>query len=111
MTGPSPLDGFDLSSGYFYAPTALTFPSPSSSSSAPSLWHEELFSPVILLRRFDGSEDEAVELANDCEYGLGAGVWTADAAKGMRVAERVEAGICWGAQPGLFRRFGEERLD
>jgi succinate-semialdehyde dehydrogenase/glutarate-semialdehyde dehydrogenase len=41
------------------------------------------------------SEDEAIALANDSDFGLGASVWTRDRAKGERIAHRIEAGMVW----------------
>ena len=55
---------------------------------------EEIFGPVCHVTPFD-EEDEAVEMANDTEYGLAATVWTTDLSRGHRVAQRMEAGINW----------------
>ena len=55
---------------------------------------QEIFGPVLAVQLFD-SEDEAVRIANDTHYGLAAGVFTRDGAKGMRVLKRVRAGITW----------------
>jgi aldehyde dehydrogenase (NAD+) len=52
---------------------------------------EEIFGPVLVTMPFDG-EQEAVELANDTEYGLVGSVWSADLARGIRVAESIQAG-------------------
>mmetsp|Transcript_15608 Transcript_15608/g.36313 ORF Transcript_15608/g.36313 Transcript_15608/m.36313 type:complete len:591 (-) Transcript_15608:510-2282(-) len=52
----------------------------------------ETFGPVVALAEFDGSEEEAVRLANDTEYGLASYVYTSDMAKAGRVAARVKAG-------------------
>ena len=52
----------------------------------------EIFGPVAPIVTFR-DEDEAVRLANDTEYGLVSYVYTADLARGMRVAERIEAGM------------------
>src|SRR5687767_12780242 len=54
-------------------------------------WDEETFGPVAALVEAR-DDDEAVALANDSRYGLGASVWTADAARGERLARRIEAG-------------------
>ena len=53
---------------------------------------EETFGPVVSLSTFDGSEDEAVRLANDTPYGLGASVFSGDLERAQRVAERMRAG-------------------
>jgi betaine-aldehyde dehydrogenase len=55
---------------------------------------EEIFGPVLVVQLFEG-EEEAVELANDTIYGLAAGVFTNDTAKGLRVLKRIRAGITW----------------
>ena len=55
---------------------------------------EEIFGPVCHVAPFDG-EEEAVEMANDTEYGLASTVWTTNLSRGHRVAQRMEAGINW----------------
>jgi len=55
---------------------------------------EEIFGPVVTLQKFK-SEDEALQLANECNYGLSATIWTQDISKANRVASKVEAGIIW----------------
>src|ERR687897_1867085 len=55
-------------------------------------YHEELFGPVASVYRV-GSEEEAVELANDTPYGLGSYVLTTDSDQALRVADRLEAGM------------------
>ncbi|WP_420569628.1 aldehyde dehydrogenase [Thalassovita sp.] len=56
--------------------------------------HVEMFGPVMSLLPFD-TEDEAIALANDSEFGLGSGVFTQDVARAHRVSGRLHAGICW----------------
>lgn len=56
------------------------------------VYREETFGPVICLSKFDGSEAEAVRLANDTEYGLASSVYTADLDKATRVANQIDAG-------------------
>ncbi len=58
---------------------------------AMRVWREEIFGPVLPLMPFD-TEEQAVALANDSERALGASVWTADPARGRRVASRLNAG-------------------
>jgi aldehyde dehydrogenase (NAD+) len=52
---------------------------------------EEIFGPVLAVLPFD-DEDEAVRIANDTEYGLGAGIYTTDARRAFRLARRLRAG-------------------
>jgi succinate-semialdehyde dehydrogenase/glutarate-semialdehyde dehydrogenase len=73
--------------GFFYPPTVLADVSDDSDMKA-----EEIFGPVAPLYRFD-TEDEAVERANDTEYGLAAYVYTKDLARGLRVSSGIEAGM------------------
>jgi aldehyde dehydrogenase (NAD+) len=56
-----------------------------------SVAREEVFGPVLVTMPF-ADEEDAVAQANDSEYGLVAGVWSGDVARGLRVAERIEAG-------------------
>jgi succinate-semialdehyde dehydrogenase/glutarate-semialdehyde dehydrogenase len=71
---------------YFYEPTILTDTTPDM-----ALYSEETFGPVISLYRVSGAE-EAIERANDSNYGLSFSVWTRDLARGRDVASRLEAG-------------------
>ena len=73
-------------SGNFYEPTMIVGADPKS-----PIMQEEFFGPVALFFPFD-SEEEAIALANATEYGLGGAVWTMDADKAQRVANRIEAG-------------------
>jgi len=57
------------------------------------IYGEESFGPVVALIRV-GDEDEAVRVANDTEYGLSAAVFSGDGGRGMRIAARIESGIC-----------------
>ena len=71
-------------SGWFLLPTVVEGRLPD----------RELFGPAVSVEPFDG-EDEAVRLANDTEFGLGASVWTRDRARAQRVARRIDAGMVW----------------
>jgi succinate-semialdehyde dehydrogenase / glutarate-semialdehyde dehydrogenase len=82
LTGGSALEG----KGYFYAPTVLD----GVSEDMPA-FREETFGPVAAVIRVRDSE-EAVRLANDTEYGLGAALWTTDVERGKALARRIEAG-------------------
>ncbi|MFC3993714.1 NAD-dependent succinate-semialdehyde dehydrogenase, partial [Actinoplanes siamensis] len=83
VTGGSRPDG----PGFYYPPTVLTGVDPDS-----AILREEIFGPVAPIVTFTG-EDEAVRLANDTEYGLVAYVYTGDLARGLRVSEKIEAGM------------------
>ena len=93
MSGKSQLDDFDFSKGYFYPPTILA-PNAQASINEIRIWKQEAFGPVIVVVGFD-TEEEAIELANDSEFGLGAAIWTQDLSQAFRVSENIEAGICW----------------
>ncbi|WP_440990774.1 NAD-dependent succinate-semialdehyde dehydrogenase [Haloarchaeobius baliensis] len=82
LLGGEPLEG----DGYYYPPTVLADLEPDMAVAC-----EETFGPVAAVFRVE-SEDEAVEIANDSPYGLGASVWTDDLDRGERVAHRIEAG-------------------
>jgi acyl-CoA reductase-like NAD-dependent aldehyde dehydrogenase len=70
----------------FYAPTVLA-----DVTHDMRIMREETFGPVLPVMAFD-SDDEAVRLANDSEYGLAASVWTRDSKRGERLARRIHAG-------------------
>ena len=58
------------------------------------IMREEIFGPVVPVITVE-SEDEAIALANDSEFGLGASVWTMDRKRGDRIARRLQAGMVW----------------
>lgn len=82
-TGGSRIDG----AGSFFEPTVLTGVAPGS-----DILCEEIFGPVLAIATFD-TEDEAVALANDTEYGLVSYVYTESLARGQRMIERLETGM------------------
>lgn len=105
----------------FYEPTVI-----SGATNDMRAMQEETFGPTLPIATFK-TEDEAIRLANDSEFGLTASVWTADYARGRRVAEKIEAGsVCvnevlythgigqtpWGGfkNSGRGRTHGEEGL-
>jgi acyl-CoA reductase-like NAD-dependent aldehyde dehydrogenase len=61
-------------------------------SDGMKVYREETFGPVVCLSKFDGTEEEAVRLANDTEYGLASSIYTSDIAKASRVAGQIDAG-------------------
>lgn len=77
------------SPGSYIAPTVLTGVTPSM-----RIMREEIFGPVLPIVAVAG-EEEAIELANDSEFGLGASIWTRDRRKGERMARRLESGMVW----------------
>jgi succinate-semialdehyde dehydrogenase/glutarate-semialdehyde dehydrogenase len=75
--------------GAYYGPTVLT-----GVTHEMRIMREEIFGPVLPIVVVD-SEDEAVALANDSEFGLGASVWTSDRPKGQRIGRELESGMVW----------------
>ncbi|HUB82964.1 MAG TPA: NAD-dependent succinate-semialdehyde dehydrogenase [Bryobacteraceae bacterium] len=73
--------------GNFYAPTVLA----DVPKDSPA-YREELFGPVAVLFRAAGI-DEAIRLANDTDFGLGASVWTSDSAEEKKLVDEIEAGM------------------
>ncbi len=78
-----------INRGWFLEPTIFV----DVPSSSP-LWREEIFGPVLCVQTFE-REEEAIALANDCEFGLVATIVSSDSAKAQRVADAVEAGHVW----------------
>lgn len=82
--------GTDLpAEGYYYPPTIIE-----DLAHHHACFQEEIFGPVITLHKFD-SEQEALALANDTEYGLAAVVWSKDIKRCMRLSVGLNAGIVW----------------
>jgi len=85
--GPTTVEG--LAGETFYAPAVLT-----GVTSDMRLMREEIFGPVVPIVVVD-SEEEAIRMANDSPFGLGASVWTDDRDKGRRIAHRIDSGMVW----------------
>ena len=86
LTGGKRPDGFD---GLYFEPTIVSCP-----SQGLRIVDTELFGPVLCVQTFK-TEEEVVELANDTEHGLAAGIFTRDSARSLRMADAVRAGIVW----------------
>jgi aldehyde dehydrogenase len=81
------LDG-DLTDGYYFEPTVLK------GDNSMRVFQEEIFGPVLAVTTF-ADEAEALEIANDTLYGLGAGVWTRDGSRAFRMGRAIKAGRVW----------------
>jgi len=79
----------ECGNGWFVEPTIFT-----GVSNRMRIAQEEVFGPVLSVIRFK-NEEEAVEIANDSRFGLGAGVWTQDIGRAFRMAERIQSGTVW----------------
>ena len=75
--------------GYFLAPTVIE-----NLSNSANCNQEEIFGPVITLQAFD-SDEEALALANDSDYGLAATIWTNNLTRAHHLAEQINTGIVW----------------
>lgn len=89
VTGGHKLSGDGYDHGYYVEPTIFD-----RVDNASKLAQEEIFGPVVAVTTFR-DEAEAVELANAVDFGLVAGVWSADYPRAMRVARRIRAGTIW----------------
>lgn len=78
----------DLSKGCFIAPTILE------GDNSMRVAREEIFGPVVVIMKFK-TEEEAIAIANDSEYGLAGAVWTKDITRALRVAQKVQSGRMW----------------
>jgi aldehyde dehydrogenase len=78
----------DLADGYYIEPTVFK------GHNKMRIFQEEIFGPVVSVTTFK-NDDDALEIANDSLYGLGAGVWTRDLTRAYRFGRAIEAGRVW----------------
>jgi aldehyde dehydrogenase len=83
----TPMEG-ELAGGFYFQPTVLK------GHNRMRVFQEEIFGPVLAVTTFS-DEAEALEIANDTMYGLGAGVWTRDASRAFRMGRAIKAGRVW----------------
>ena len=89
LTGGTRADlGGELSGGYYVTPTIFE------GTNSMRIFQEEIFGPVVSVTKFDGY-DQAMSIANDTLYGLGAGVWTRDTNTAYRAGREIKAGRVW----------------
>ena len=91
-----------VKAGRFIAPTLIAGMSDDS-----AIMQEEIFGPVLSIIPYE-SEDEAISLANDSEFGLGGSVWSADSEHALNIANQVNAGTVGinGYVPSIGAPFG-----
>ena len=80
--------GAEIADGYYFQPTVLK------GNNRMRVFQEEIFGPVLAVTTFK-DEAEAIALANDTLYGLGAGVWTRDGSLAYRMGRAIKAGRVW----------------
>ncbi|MBM3486230.1 MAG: aldehyde dehydrogenase family protein [Alphaproteobacteria bacterium] len=109
-----------LGKGYFIKPAIFT-----DVTNRMRIAQEEIFGPVLAVLKY-GSEDEAVDIANDSIFGLGGGVWSQDVDRAKRIAQRMRTGTVWinewhilserapfggYKQSGIGREFGDDGIN
>lgn len=89
----------EFANGYWVEPTLIQV-----DKNSLRICQEEIFGPVAVVIPFD-TEEEAIEIANDTAYGLGAGVWTSNLGRAQRMVRALESGNVW---VNTYRRVGVE---
>ena len=87
LKGEAP--GGELANGYFVTPSLVKI-----ADAGGDLLREEIFGPILTLQAFD-SDDDAIAMANDTDYGLAASVWSQDLARAQHLARRIDSGTVW----------------
>ncbi|MFG1483707.1 aldehyde dehydrogenase family protein [Halobacteriovorax sp. HFRX-2_2] len=108
----------DFAKGYYIQPTAFEI------TPDNTIWHEEIFGPVVGITKFS-TQEEAISLANNSIYGLAGAVWSKNEERALNIAKEVEAGTVWineyhllnpgmpfggFKQSGVGREMGEEGI-
>ena len=86
LVAGGPEDVVEIEKGHFVRPTVFRDVKPSM-----RIWKEEIFGPVLCITSYK-DEDEALELANDSEYGLSGGVWSSDPDRALQFARKMRTG-------------------
>ena len=89
LLGGGPATRAECGKGWFVEPTVFA-----DVNNKMRIAQEEVFGPVLSVIKFK-DEDEALAIANDVRFGLGAGVWTSDIGRAFRMSERIQAGTVW----------------
>jgi acyl-CoA reductase-like NAD-dependent aldehyde dehydrogenase len=85
-----------LKNGFFFEPTVFT-----DARADMDIFQEEIFGPVVCINKFSNIQ-EAVELANNSDFGLAASVWTNDNSRAQILANKINAGTIWINTYGMF---------
>ena len=85
ITGSTPAEAA-LSEGFWLPPTVVV-----AEDTQMPVWREEVFGPIVAVMPFD-TEEDAIRLANDTEYGLSGSIYSRDVGRALRVARAIEAG-------------------
>jgi acyl-CoA reductase-like NAD-dependent aldehyde dehydrogenase len=96
VVGGSEASVSGLEGGFFLEPTVI-----SGVSNDMKVAQEEIFGPVLSIIPWK-DEEELLTLANGVDYGLASGIWTSDVSKGLRLADRLDAGTVWINTYGMF---------